>query len=119
MTWVLIVLSPVLTVEGQLQAGPRLGGVGQDVLGLHHAAGGQVAQSATRGNVSSYLTVSSSYGVKAVLCRSGPSLASLSILSETIALYVLKLSMISGLRWVLCPIWVVRVLLPTPDNIYQ
>ena len=47
MTWVLIVLSPVLTVEGQLQAGPRLGGVGQDVLGLHHAAGGQVAQSAT------------------------------------------------------------------------
>ena len=43
MTWVLI----VLTVEGELQAGPRLGGVGQDVLGLHHAAGGQVAQSAT------------------------------------------------------------------------
>ena len=43
MTWVLIVLS----VEGELQAGPRLGGVGQDVLGLHHAAGGQVAQSAT------------------------------------------------------------------------
>ena len=44
MTWVLIVLS---LVEGELQAGPRLGGVGQDVLGLHHAAGGQVAQSAT------------------------------------------------------------------------
>ena len=44
MTWVLIM---VLTVEGELQAGPRLGGVGQDVLGLHHAAGGQVAQSAT------------------------------------------------------------------------
>ena len=43
MTWALIVLS----VEGELQAGPRLGGVGQDVLGLHHAAGGQVAQSAT------------------------------------------------------------------------
>ena len=44
MTWVLIM---VLTVEGELQAGPRLGGVGQDVLGLHHAAGGEVAQSAT------------------------------------------------------------------------